>query len=154
VTTLATYTFQTGSNLGLGVVRCYATGRYLNNTGAQMSPTLTTTVNGVAQCSLALPFNSSTLALGWRVWAHFYVSQALPQAGGVWSIGSNIEVLFSTAQASATTTGTFAGMQALQVTSNPYNTALLASLQNTLAVTFTPAGADVVELHTAYMEAL
>lgn len=154
MTTLATYTFQTGSNLGLGVVRCYATGRYLNNTGAQVSPTLTTAINSTTQCSIALPFNSSTLAVGWRVWAHFYFTQATPQAGSALSIGSNIDALFTTPQASSTSTGTFGGVQAFQIVSNPYATPVLVSLQNVLTVAFTAAGGDVIELHAATMEAL
>jgi len=156
MTTLATYTFPSGSNLATGIaVRVYCAGRYLNNTGGALAPTITTTVNGAAQCSIAPSFNSSAIALGFRIEAQFYFTHsAVPAAGNNVSVGSNVRATFSNAQATATTTGTFVAGDYFQILSNPYNTFIVPSVQNTLAVNFNLAGADVLELHESHMEAL
>lgn len=154
MTTLATYTFPIGSVLSGMAVRCYATGRYLNNSGGTLAPIITTTINNAAQCRLAPSVNNGTIALGWRLWAYFYLSPAVAQNGTASGIGSNLEFLFTTPQASAVRTGTFVGTQLFQITSNPYSTAAAPSSALPLSVVFTPAGGDALEVHCAIMEAL
>lgn len=156
MTVLAAYTFPGGSNLTTGVaVRVYCAGRYLNNTGAALSPTLTTTINGNVQCTITPAFQPSAVAVGWYLRANFYFTHlAVPAAGNDVSLGSNIAATFSNAQATATTTGTFVTQDYFQILSNPYNTFIIPSLQNTLAVNFNLAGGDVLEPHESNMEAL
>ena len=156
MTTIATYTFTSATPLtNDAALRVYAAGRYLNNSGAALTPTITTLVNGVAQCSVPMTVQSSAIAVGWLLRANFYFTHlVVPAAGNDVSVGSNVHMILSNAQATATTTGTFVGAEYFQMLSNPYNTYVIPSQQNTFAVAFNLAGGDVLELHESHMEGL
>lgn len=154
MTTLATYVFPSGTALSGIVVRAYACGRYLNNSGGPLIPTLTTTVNGNVQCSEAVTVVASPIAQAFSVWAHFYFTTVVTAAGQQVSVGSNIEISLSNAYATATQTGAFVAQNLLQCLTNPYNTFLTTSLTTSLALVFNPIGTDVLEVHGGYMEAL
>lgn len=154
MTTLATYAFASNANLSGVVVRAYACGRYLNNSGSAKTCTITTSQNGAVLCSESLTVPSSPIAQAFFIWAHFYFAAAIPAAGMVTSIGSNLQLGLSNAYATATTTGAFVAQQLLQCLSNPYIIFINPALQTTLSVDWTLAGGDVLEVHAGYMEAL
>lgn len=155
MTALCSFTFPPGSTLPGRVIRAYATGRYLNNSGGALTPTLTTIVNSVVQSTVTpAAFASSTIAVGWFCWAHFYVTQAQTPAGAFASIGSNLHVGFTWNHALATTTGVALGNQYFNLLTNPYTTVITPNGNNALEVDFNLAGGDVLEVHAATMEAL
>ena len=154
MTTLATYVFPSGAALSGIVVRAYACGRYLNNSGGPLSPTITTTNNGVVQCSEAVTVAANPIAQAFSVWAHFYFTTVVTEAGQAVSVGSNVEVRLSNAYATATQTGAYVAQHLLQCLTNPYNTLINKALTTTLALNFNPIGTDVLEVHAGYMEAL
>lgn len=154
MTTLATYVFPSAALLSGVTIRAYACGRYLNNTGAQVLPTFTTSVNGVTQARQAVAANSSTIPLAWEVWSHFYFTTAIPNSGNPVAVGSNLSIRLSNQQQNATNTGNFVQAEYLTCLSNPYTTYINPALKTTLLLAFTIAGADVIEQHCGYMEAL
>lgn len=154
MTTLATYVFAVNAPLSGVVIRAYAAGRYLNNSGGPVSPTITTTYNGTVQCNETVVVASNPIAQAFFIWAHFYFTAAIPEAGQWVSLGSNLHIGLSNPYATATQTGAFVAQNLLQCLSNPYNTYVNPAQLLTLALNFNHVGGDVLEVHAGYMEAL
>lgn len=154
MTTLVSYVFASNAAVPGVVVRGYVCGRYVNAQGSPRFPNITTSWNGNVLCNSVMTVPSNPIAQAFILWVHFYFTAAVPNAGQVTSIGSNIHWCLSNPYATATITGAFVSQELLQCASNPYNSFINPAPQLTLSVDWNPFNGDVLEVHAGYMEAL
>lgn len=156
MTTLATYTFPSGTNLTGVKLRGFATGRYLNNTGSPQSILFTAMVNAVTIISQAIIVPTSTAAQAWNGWLHVYFNQSITAAGNSPSVGASLDAKISDAVNTGTYTGSHMGANAMQVYSNPLVTFVNLSVTQTISFNLIPAGVsnETLQIDMAYMEAL
>ena len=149
---LAAYTFTDNSTLGGVIVRGYACGRLL--CGATNSQVISASYNGTVVVTRSLATTASTYPLAWHVWLHVYFTQEVQQTGNQLSIGASLQIGFSNQFTTSTTTGGYLAQDVFVVTTNPYTTFIVPSLQSTLELDFTAGASDTLEVHAGYMEAL
>jgi hypothetical protein len=156
MTTLAIFTFDSGTNIGGVIVRGYATGRYLNNSGSTQSPLLTVALNTVTIASIAVPTPTSTGAVGWIFDTHVYFTKPVVEAGNVPSVGCTLRANFTNPGTASNETGSYVLIAPMQVWSLPFSTYVLTSQANVVTTTFVPAGVsnETLEIGCAYLEGL
>lgn len=157
MTTLASYVFPAGTNLSGVVVRGFATGRYLNNTGSNQTVTLTATQNATTLITQTIVVPTSTAAQAWFVHVHFYFQQAIVVAGNRLSIGCSLQAGIGNAvTAGGLYTSSYLAAAPLQVYAVPNATYIDPSQAQTLTFAFTPANVanETLETGCAYLEAL
>jgi len=152
MTTLATYTMQSGTDLSGITVRMTALGRLISTSGVSytVSALLGTTVIASQNFS-QLVFATATVYL---ITVHFYFSTVVQNAGSAPTIGANIHITLSNPVATSTMTGGHVSQDILSCLSNPYVTPAPSALAQQLSVVLTPPAGGAIEQHCGYMEAL
>jgi hypothetical protein len=156
VTTLASYTFPSGSNMSGAVVRGYATGRYVNGSGASISPTIVCTANAVSLISIPLPVPTTAPAYGWQMQVHFYFTQALPQTGNQLSVGATMNFMLGNAGTTVSRTSAFVTAAPFQVYARPFTNFVDTTQTIILTMQFNAVGVggEILETGCAYLEGL
>jgi len=155
VTILASYTFPVGSALSNATVRGYATGRYLNNSGGNLSPNIVTMFNATVLNNLSVPIASSTGAVVWEMHSHFYFTQAVVQAGSQLSIGCTSRVYISNPGTLLNLrTGSYVATIGFQAYAKPFINFVDTTQTVILNTQFNNPGGDTLEIDCAYLEAL
>ena len=154
MTVLCSYIFPSASALSGITVRAFACGRYLNNSGGSLTPSISASYNGTVLATRSFTVASSAVAKAWRVWAHFYLSTTIQAAGIQPGIGAALEAGMTNAFAVTGIDGGYYSDNTLVLSSNPYATFINQAQQTTLELDFVTLGSDALELHTGYMEAL
>ncbi len=155
MTVLASYTFPIGSSLSGTVVRGYATGRYVNNSGSSQTVNIRCLYGTTFLTTLSIAFNSSAAALGWILRAHFYFTQSSVQTGVQYTVGCTMEADFTNNGTLSGRTGSYVSIAPMQVKALPYIN--VDPTQTTMVnMQFLPAGVanEVLETGCAYLEAL
>jgi hypothetical protein len=154
VTTLATYTFPAGSSLGGVTVRGYATGRYVNNSGASLNPRMVCLGNVTSLINLFIPVNTNTRAYGWEMRTHFYFSDVTSQVGANPSLGCTASFDLSNPGTSGNRTGAYIAQSGFQVFAVPFANYVDLTQTVSLSIQFNSGGTDTIEVGCAYLEAL
>lgn len=155
MTTLATYTFNSGERLNNTTLRGYASGRYLNNTVSVQTPQFKVTCNGTILCAQTVAFQVSTTGIVWSMGVHFYVNSAVTDAGVGWYIGATMNIKVTQGLVGSRSSGGKVIEEYLVDTTTPLTAVPLnQAAANQVDYQIVPSGGDSLEVHVAYLEAL